>query len=79
MSQQSVEVVVFHDRGVGRETRHLHEGAICLHPDENREMLCDRICRPVEQAIADGVTAGFTDHPSYPQWYVTTIAVAQAA
>jgi hypothetical protein len=78
MSQHSVEVVVFHDRGVGRETRILQGGKIQLRDNPDREMLCDTLCTPVEQAINDGINAGFTDHPSYPSWYVTTISARAA-
>ena len=80
MDQPSVKVVVFHDRGVGREIRPVNDqGEICLYADEDREMLCDSLCAPVQQAIADGITQGFTGHPSYPQWYVTTVAGQKAA
>lgn len=80
MSQHSVKVVVFHDRGVGREIRPVNDdGQICLHADEDREMLCDTLCGPVEQAMADGINQGFTGHPSYPQWYVTTVPALKAA
>ena len=65
-------VIVFHDRGIGRELRHFIGGKVIANDDEV-EMLYEDLTRGVEKQVAAGQLSGITEDPCYPDWYLTYI------
>lgn len=68
--ESTATIVAFHDRGIGRETRHLVAGKVLLKADQANEMLYTGLCAEVEAPIANGKTSGVTSCPCYPEWTI---------
>ena len=70
----SYPIVVFHDRGVGRESRHYQNGRILPKEGQDNEMLYPALFGEVEAQIRQGKTDGETSDPCYPNWLLGSFA-----
>lgn len=61
-------IILFHDRGAGREIRHFIGGRVVFRDDPNNEMLSADMVREVEKLIANGQLSGSTGNACYPDW-----------
>lgn len=65
-------VVTFHDRGVGRASRHLINGKVVLNRFD--EELPPEVVQSVEAEIAKGTLSGYTDYAGHPEWLLRHVA-----
>lgn len=66
--------VIFHDRGVGKESRHFIDGKIILRENADNEVLGSELSEAVEHLIAKGQFSGVTTDSCYPEWTLAYIA-----
>jgi hypothetical protein len=67
-------VIMFHDRGVGRELRHFVDGKVLPKLPADNEMLYPELCAEVENKVKSGDYSGVTADACYPNWTLLHIA-----
>lgn len=67
-------VLMFHDRGIGRELRHFVDGKVLPKVPDDNEMLYPELLAEVERKVASGDYSGLTADPCFPTWTLLHIA-----